>query len=118
MATASKTLKNITLETGGKSPLLVFDDADLEQAAKWAHLGIFSNQGQICTATSRILVQDSVYDSFMQAFLKTIKTVSKVGSQWETSTYQGPQVSEAQYKRILEAYSQIKAVHVNMGSKL
>jgi len=102
MATASKTLKNITLETGGKSPLLVFDDADLEQAAKWAHLGIFSNQGQICTATSRILVQDSVYDSFMQAFLKTIKTVSKVGSQWETSTYQGPQVSEAQYKRILE----------------
>ncbi|KAI6779260.1 aldehyde dehydrogenase (NAD(P)+) [Emericellopsis cladophorae] len=102
MGAAAKTLKNITLETGGKSPLLVFDDADLEQAAKWAHLGIFSNQGQICTATSRILVQESVYESFMETFLKTIKTVSKVGSQWETSTYQGPQVSEAQYKRILE----------------
>ena len=102
MGAAAKTLKNITLETGGKSPVLVFEDADLEQAAKWAHLGIFSNQGQICTATSRVLVQESVYKKFMEMFLETVKTASKVGSQWETSTYQGPQVSEAQYKRILE----------------
>ncbi|KAM0258948.1 hypothetical protein ACHAQJ_003604 [Trichoderma viride] len=101
MSTAAKTLKNITLESGGKSPLLVFKDADMDQAAKWSHLGIMSNQGQICTATSRILVQDEVYDDFVKRFLETLNTLSKVGSQWEKDTYQGPQVSKAQYDRIL-----------------
>ena len=102
MAVAARTLKNITLETGGKSPLLVFGDADLEQAVKWSHLGIMSNQGQICTATSRILVQDSVYDEFLKRFNDTVKTVSKVGNQWDKDIYQGPQVSKAQYDRVLE----------------
>lgn len=60
-----------------------------------------SNQGQICTATSRILVQDEVYDSFVKEFVKTVKEVSKVGDQWDESTYQGPQVSKQQYERIL-----------------
>ncbi|CAK3915538.1 aldehyde dehydrogenase ALDH [Lecanosticta acicola] len=101
MKMASATLKNITLETGGKSPLLVFSDADLEQAVKWAHLGIMSNQGQICTATSRILVQDEVYDGFVTSLVETVKEVSKVGDQWDESTYQGPQVSRQQYERIL-----------------
>lgn len=102
MAVAARTLKNITLETGGKSPLLVFGDADLEQAVKWSHLGIMSNQGQICTATSRILVQDSVYDEFLKRFRETVETVSKVGNQWDKDIYQGPQVSKAQYDRVLE----------------
>ncbi|KAF4122234.1 aldehyde dehydrogenase (NAD(P)+) [Geosmithia morbida] len=102
MSSAAKTLKNVTLETGGKSPLMVFDDADLEQAARWAHLGIFSNQGQICTATSRILVQDTIYEKFMKIFLHTVKAVSKVGSQWTEDTYQGPQISRVQYDRILK----------------
>lgn len=102
MKMASKTLKNVTLETGGKSPLLVFADSDIEQAVKWSHMGIMSNQGQICTATSRILVQDSIYDDFVQRFVETTKTVSKVGDQWDTETYQGPQVSKQQLDRILE----------------
>ncbi|KAK6225465.1 aldehyde dehydrogenase [Colletotrichum tabaci] len=102
MGEAAKTLKNITLETGGKSPLLVFGDADLEQAVKWSHMGIMSNQGQICTATSRILVQESVYDDFVPRFLETLRTVSKVGSQWDKDTYQGPQVSKVQFERVLE----------------
>lgn len=101
MSQAAKTLKNITLETGGKSPLLVFDDADLEQAVKWSHVGIMSNQGQICTATSRILVQDTIYDSFVDKFVQTVDSVSKIGDQWDESTFQGPQVSKAQYDRIL-----------------
>jgi len=101
MAQAAKTLKNVTFETGGKSPLLVFDDADIEQAAKWAHLGIMSNQGQICTATSRILVQDDIFDQFLERFRNTLETVSKVGNQWDNDTYQGPQVSKVQYDRIL-----------------
>jgi aldehyde dehydrogenase (NAD+) len=101
MKMASATLKNITLETGGKSPLVVFDDADLEQAVKWSHFGIMSNQGQICTATSRILVQKGVYENFIQRFVDEVKKTSKVGSQWDTTTFQGPQVSKQQYDRIL-----------------
>lgn len=102
MKSASATLKNITLETGGKSPLVVFKDADMEQAVKWSHLGIMSNQGQICTATSRIFVQDEVYDDFVKKFVETVKDVSKVGNQWDDATYQGPQVSRQQYDRILQ----------------
>ena len=101
MAMAAKTLKNITLETGGKSPLMVFNDADLQQAVKWSHLGIMSNQGQICTATSRTLVQDGIYDGFLAKFKVAVATISKIGDQWDETTYQGPQVSKAQYYRIL-----------------
>lgn len=102
MGMAAKTLKNITLETGGKSPLLVFSDADMEQAVKWSHFGIMSNQGQICTATSRILVEDSVYDRFVQKFVETLTSTSKIGNQWSKDTYQGPQVSRVQYDRVLD----------------
>lgn len=100
MKMASSNLKNITLETGGKSPLLVFDDADIEQAAKWAHAGIMSNQGQICTATSRILVQDSVHQRFL-ARLKQVVEENKVGNPFEEETFQGPQISKDQYDRVL-----------------
>jgi aldehyde dehydrogenase (NAD(P)+) len=101
MKTASINLKNITLETGGKSPLIVFNDADLDNAVEWAHIGIMSNQGQICTATSRLLVQDGIYDKFMSAFLSQIKTISKVGDPFDENTFQGPQVTKAQYDRIM-----------------
>ncbi|KOS40719.1 hypothetical protein ACN38_g8421 [Penicillium nordicum] len=101
MKMASVNLKNITLETGGKSPLIVFNDADLEQAVGWAHIGIMYNQGQICTATSRILVQDEIYDRFLEAFKAQVKNVSKIGDPFEESTFQGPQVTQAQYDRIM-----------------
>lgn len=101
MKMAAATLKNITLETGGKSPLLVFDDADLEQAVKWSHLGIMSNQGQICTATSRIMVHKNIYNKFIERFVQEVKNTSKVGLQWDESTYQGPQVTKQQYDRVL-----------------
>ncbi|KAH8794779.1 aldehyde dehydrogenase-like protein [Hyaloscypha finlandica] len=101
MKMAAGTMKNITLETGGKSPLLVFDDADLEQAVKWSHIGIMSNQGQICTATSRILVQDSLYDNFVEAFKKQVAELSVVGDPFAETTFQGPQVTKAQYERVL-----------------
>ncbi|KAH0364827.1 aldehyde dehydrogenase, partial [Aureobasidium melanogenum] len=101
MKLAAGTLKNITLETGGKSPLLVFDDADLDQAVKWSHFGIMSNQGQICTATSRILVQKTIYESFIQAFKDRVLSTSVVGDPFESKTYQGPQVTKQQYDSIL-----------------
>lgn len=101
MSLAAKTLKNITLETGGKSPLIVFSDADLEQAVRWAHAGIMSNQGQICTATSRILVQRDIYARFLAQYQETLERVSTIGNQWE-DVFQGPQISQAQLSRILE----------------
>lgn len=100
MKTASATMKNITLETGGKSPLLIFSDADLEQAAKWGHVGIMSNQGQICTATSRILVQQEIFDDYVARFRKIV-TENKVGNPFDQDTFQGPQVTKAQFDRIL-----------------
>lgn len=101
MKLASGTLKNITLETGGKSPLLVFSDADLEQAAKWAHVGIMYNQGQVCSATSRILVHESIYDKFITLFKEEVAQTSKVGDPFNDETFQGPQVTKAQYERVL-----------------
>jgi aldehyde dehydrogenase (NAD+) len=100
MKSASSNLKNLTLETGGKSPLIVFGDADLDQAAKWGHAGIMSNQGQICCATSRILVQQDVYNEYVQRFKKVCEE-KNVGSPWDDETFQGPQITKAQYDRIL-----------------
>ncbi|GKT53068.1 aldehyde dehydrogenase [Colletotrichum tofieldiae] len=102
MKLAAGTLKNVTLETGGKSPLIVFDDADLDQAAKWSHEGIMSNQGQVCTATSRILVHEPVYESFIAKFTATVRDISVVGDPFDEATYQGPQITRAQYDRVLE----------------
>ncbi|KAG2416112.1 aldehyde dehydrogenase [Aspergillus terreus] len=104
MKMAASTLKNITLETGGKSPLIVYPDADLDQAVKWAHFGIMSNQGQICTATSRIFVHQDILVPFLARFKQTIESTSNIGSQWDASTFQGPQVTRAQYERILSYF--------------
>ena len=109
MKLAAGTLKNITLETGGKSPLLVFPDADMDQAVKWSHIGIMSNQGQICTATSRLFVHKDILNVFLEQFKEQIRTTSKIGDQWDESTYQGPQVSRAQYERILSHIEKARA---------
>ncbi|KAH8726799.1 aldehyde dehydrogenase-like protein [Phaeosphaeriaceae sp. PMI808] len=101
MKMASVNLKNITLETGGKSPLIIFEDADLDQAVKWAHVGIMYNQGQVCTANSRILVQEGLYDKFVEAFKEYVKATSVVGDPFKDDTFQGPQVTKTQFDRIL-----------------
>lgn len=101
MKMAAVGLKNITLETGGKSPLIVFEDADLEQAVRWSHYGIMSNKGEICTATSRILVHKPIYEKFLSQFRQQITDVSVIGDQWNDATFQGPQVTKQQYERVL-----------------
>ena len=101
MKMASINLKNITLETGGKSPLIVFHDANLDQAVKWSHGGVMSNSGQICTATTRILVEEPIYDQFIDLFKTQIKETSKVGDPFKDDTFQGPQVTKAQYEKVL-----------------
>ena len=89
--------------------LAAINDADLEQAVKWAHAGIMSNQGQICTATSRILVQRDIYPQFIAKYKETVSEVSKIGSQWDENTFQGPQISKAQLDRILSTLNKSKA---------
>ncbi|KAI0259301.1 aldehyde dehydrogenase [Gloeopeniophorella convolvens] len=99
-AAAKSNLKNVTLELGGKSPNIVFDDADLEMAVNWSAHGIFWNHGQCCCAGSRIFVQAGIYDKFLAAF--TAKTASlKLGDPFAHDSYQGPQVSQVQFDRIM-----------------
>ncbi|KAF4999683.1 hypothetical protein FDECE_11437 [Fusarium decemcellulare] len=101
MKLAATNLKEITLETGGKSPLIVFADAELENAVKWAHYGIMANQGQICTATSRLLIHESTCQKFINLFVEQVKKTSVVGDPFAPGTFQGPQVTRAQYERVL-----------------
>ncbi|KAF9238212.1 aldehyde dehydrogenase [Melanogaster broomeanus] len=99
-AAARSNLKPVTLELGGKSPTVIFDDADLEQAVKWAIHGIYFNHGQNCYAGSRIFVQEGIYDEFLKQFTEQALAI-KVGDPFAEDTYQGPQVSETQFARVM-----------------
>lgn len=100
MRNAASNLKMVSLECGGKSPLLVFDDANLEQAAKWASFGMMYNSGQNCTANSRILVQDKVYDKFINLYVKAVKEDWTVGSPFDKRANLGPVISKKQYDKV------------------
>ncbi|KAG1733659.1 putative 1-pyrroline-5-carboxylate dehydrogenase [Suillus paluster] len=101
METAAKSnLKKVSLELGGKSPSVIFDDVDLEQTVKWVAHGIFMNHGQACTAGSRIFVQAGIYDEFLKRFTAHALSL-KVGDPFARDTYQGPQVSQTQFERIM-----------------
>ncbi|KAI6013734.1 aldehyde dehydrogenase [Pisolithus microcarpus] len=99
-AAAKSNLKNVTLELGGKSPNIIFNDADLEQAVHWAMLGVFFNQGQSCIAGSRIFVQEGIYEEFLKRFTEKSRSI-KVGDPFAPDTFQGPQISKIQYDRIM-----------------
>lgn len=99
-AAASSNLKKVTLELGGKSPNIVFNDADIDQTISWVNFGIYYNHGQCCCAGSRVYVQSGIYDKFIEAF-KQRATENKVGDPFLEETFQGPQVSKLQYDRIM-----------------
>lgn len=99
-AAADSNLKRVTLELGGKSPLIVFPDADLEQAAAAAHIGLFLNQGQCCCASSRLFVHEDIYDKFVEECVKQAKARS-VGDPFDKNTVQGPQVDKMQYDVVM-----------------
>jgi acyl-CoA reductase-like NAD-dependent aldehyde dehydrogenase len=102
MAGAAKQIKRVTLELGGKSANIVFDDCDLERAAATAPYGVFDNAGQDCCARSRILVQRSVYDRFMELLEPAVKGVV-VGDPTAEETEMGPLVS-ASHRDSVAAY--------------
>ena len=102
MAGAAKQIKRVTLELGGKSANIVFDDCDLERAAATAPYGVFDNAGQDCCARSRILVQRNVYDKFMELLEPAVKGVV-VGDPSSKDTEMGPLVS-ASHRDSVAAY--------------
>jgi betaine-aldehyde dehydrogenase len=102
---AADTVKRVTLELGGKSPNIFFADADFEAAIDGALFGVFINQGEVCSAGSRILVQKSIYQKFVDALVEKSKKI-KLGAPLDRDTKMGPLVSQDQYDRV-RSYQEI-----------
>jgi betaine-aldehyde dehydrogenase len=105
MRDAAETVKRVTLELGGKSPNIFFADADFEAAIDGALFGVFINQGEVCSAGSRVLVQQSIYSKFIEAMTDKAKKI-KLGPPLERETKMGPLVSKEQYERV-RSYQEI-----------
>ncbi len=101
MQNAATSLKRVSLECGGKCPNIVFEDADMNKALPGAVWGAFRNSGQVCTAGSRLLVQESIYDEFMEKFVEKTKEM-KVGNGLEPDVVLGPLISKDQLEKVLQ----------------
>lgn len=113
MQAASKNLKPISLELGGKSPNIVFDDASIDNAVNGSMFGIFFAQGQVCASGTRLFVQESIYDRFMESFVKKARSI-RVGNPLDHTTQMGPQVSLQQLDKI----QQYVAAGLEQGANL
>jgi len=96
---AADTVKRVTLELGGKSPNIFFADADFEAAIDGALFGVFINQGEVCSAGSRILVERPIYSKFVEAMVEKAKRI-RLGAPLDRETKMGPLVSKEQYERV------------------
>jgi aldehyde dehydrogenase (NAD+) len=99
-AAAKSNLKRVSLELGGKSPNIVFADADIDAAVEGAYFGLFFNQGQCCCAGSRLFVEQSIHDEFVAKLVQRAKS-QKVGDPFDPETTQGPQITREQQERVL-----------------
>ncbi|MGA2409590.1 MAG: aldehyde dehydrogenase family protein [Candidatus Binataceae bacterium] len=93
-------LKRVSLELGGKSPNVIFPDADMEQAVALSATGVFRNQGQVCCAATRMFVQEGIYDEFAERIAAKANAI-KLGQPLDPSTTMGPLVSSEQHERVL-----------------
>ena len=100
MREAAPTLKRITFELGGKSPNIVFADADFDAAIAGAHFGLYFNQGQCCCAGSRLFVEERIYQPFVDRLVE-LNRKRKLGDPLDPTTEQGPQVDQAQFDKIM-----------------
>jgi betaine-aldehyde dehydrogenase len=105
LKSAADSIKRVTMELGGKSPNIFFEDADFESAIDGALFGVFINQGEVCSCGSRILVQKSIYSKFVDAMVSKAETI-KVGAPLDRATKMGPLVSKEQYDRV-RSYQEI-----------
>jgi acyl-CoA reductase-like NAD-dependent aldehyde dehydrogenase len=113
MRNGADTLKRVTLELGGKSPNIVFADADFDAAMEGSCNGIFWNQGEICSAGSRVFVQREIYDDALNAMVEHAKGV-KLGAPGADDTTMGPLVSKEQAERV-QAYIEIGSSEASMA---
>ncbi|CAK9330175.1 unnamed protein product [Citrullus colocynthis] len=104
MTAAAQLVKPVTMELGGKSPIVVFDDVDLDKAAEWTAFGCFWTNGQICSATSRLLVHENIADEFLDRLVKWCQNI-KISDPLEEGCRLGPVVSAGQYEKILKFVS-------------
>src|SRR5215468_3191471 len=119
-AAAESNLKRVTLELGGKSPNIVFADADLEEAIEAAHFALFFNQGQCCCAGSRLFVEERCYDEFVERSVARAKRRT-VGDPFDRLTEQGPQVDQEQFNKVMsyiDAGKQEKATLLAGGNRV
>ncbi|CAN1765733.1 Aldehyde dehydrogenase family 2 member C4 [Linum perenne] len=106
-AAAASNLKPVSLELGGKSPMLIFDDADIDKAVDLALFGILYNKGEVCVASSRVYVQEGIYEEFVKKLSVKAKEWV-VGDPFHPASRLGPQVDKAQYEKILSYIEQGK----------
>ncbi len=100
MQAAAQDIKNVSLELGGKSAFIVFDDADVEAAVEWILFGIFWNQGQVCSATSRLLVQEGIAPRLIERLVEAARAIT-IGNGLEPGVLLGPLVSQGQHEKVL-----------------
>ena len=103
-----RNLKRVTLELGGKSPNIILDDADIDQAIKQSQIGLYFNQGQCCIAGSRLFVHERIYDAFVEKSVECSRS-RKLGDPFDEATQQGPQVDKTQFDRIMSYIEKGKA---------
>lgn len=115
MAAAAKDIKRVSLELGGKSPFVVFADSDIEKAVEWIMFGIFWNQGQVCSATSRVLVEAPLYPRLLERLVEEAKKI-RIGNGLDEGTLLGPLVNEAQYEDVLRHIDRAVAQGVTVAT--
>jgi betaine-aldehyde dehydrogenase len=113
MENATHNIKNVTLELGGKNPILVFEDCNFESAVDWTLFAAFANQGEVCSAGSRLLVQKSIHRKFVDELVKRVPRI-KLGHGLEEGVLMGPLVSSAHRDKV-ESYIKIG---IEEGAKL
>ncbi|MCD8078177.1 MAG: aldehyde dehydrogenase family protein [Lachnospiraceae bacterium] len=101
MRAAASNVKGICLELGGKSPNIIFADADFDTAVDYGLYGMFYNQGEVCSAGSRILVEDTIYDKYLEKLIEGAKKI-RIGNGLDEGVRMGPVISEHQMKKVLE----------------
>lgn len=100
-ASAKSNLKRVTLELGGKSPNIVFDDADFEQAVNSVLIGIFYNQGEVCCAGTRLFVQAGIKDRFLEALKARVDNIT-IGDPFDPNSFYGAQTNREQFDKVME----------------
>lgn len=108
MATAARDIKTVSLELGGKSPLVVFADTPIDEAVEWILFGIFWNQGEVCSATSRVLVEAPIYDALLARLTDAAQQI-RIGHGLQDGVLLGPLISPSQHEKVLAAIERGKA---------